>query len=88
MFQSLVARLYRLRLCNNHNPHILSQIVLVLSHNFFQTTPNTIASNRASQATRRDKADSKQARIRHNGCAKYQQFAGPGNTISFYVLEF
>ena len=88
MFQSLVARIYGRRPCNNHEPDIPSQIVLMLSHNFSQATPNAIASNRASQVTRGDKAGPKQPGIPHNNRPKYQQLAPQGKAIASYVLKF
>jgi hypothetical protein len=66
MFQRLVARSYGGWPCNNHHPDILSQSVLMLSHNFSQATPNTIATNRASQVTCGDKAGPRHSGIRNN----------------------
>jgi hypothetical protein len=51
IFQSSIARLRSVLLCNKHNPKVLSQIMLVLAHNLPQTPPDTIASYRASEAT-------------------------------------
>jgi hypothetical protein len=88
MFQSMVARVYGLTLSDNHNPHILSQSMLMLSYNLSQTTPNTISNNRASQPARGNKANARHSGIRHNNCTKHQQFAAMRKTISFYALEF
>jgi hypothetical protein len=51
MFQRLIACIYGRWPCNDHHPDILLQLVLMLSHDFFQATPNTIANNRASEVT-------------------------------------
>jgi hypothetical protein len=48
---------------NEHDPKIVSQMMLVQAHKFPQTTPNTIASNRATEMTRRNKPYAARARI-------------------------
>jgi hypothetical protein len=51
MFQRTIARVRCIASGNEHNPKALSQSVLVLTHNFPQTAPNTITNNCASDAT-------------------------------------
>jgi hypothetical protein len=36
---------------NNYNPKALSELVLVPTNNFSQTTPNPIANDRAAEAS-------------------------------------
>jgi hypothetical protein len=50
MFQRTIGGVRGVASGNEHNPKILAQIVLVLSHNFPHTAPNTIANNCASDA--------------------------------------
>ena len=71
IFQGAIARLYSVPPCNKHNPKVLSQIMLVPSHNLPQTPPDTIASNRVSEATGGNKADARQAGILDNRRAKH-----------------
>jgi hypothetical protein len=65
MFQRAIARGRRILPGNEHNPKAFSQVMLVLAHNFPQTAPNTIANNRASNATRSNKACTAGARMLH-----------------------
>jgi hypothetical protein len=51
MFQRAIVRGRGILPGNEHNPNAFSQVMLVLPHNFPKTTPNTIANDRASQAT-------------------------------------
>jgi len=51
MFQRAIARVCGIFPGNEHNPKALSQAMLVLAHNFAKTAPNTIANDRASEAT-------------------------------------
>jgi hypothetical protein len=49
--QRTIARVGCIASGNEHNPKAISQFVLMLPHNFSQTTPNTIANNCATDAT-------------------------------------
>jgi|GraSoiStandDraft_58_1057296.scaffolds.fasta_scaffold49523_3 hypothetical protein len=51
MFQRAIVRIRRIASGNEHYPEALSQFMLMLAHNFPQTASNTIANNRASNAT-------------------------------------
>jgi hypothetical protein len=51
MFQLAIVRRRSIPPGNEHNPNAFSQVMLVLAHNFPKTTPNTIANDRASEAT-------------------------------------
>jgi len=51
MFQLLIARVNGIASGNEHHPKAVSQIVLLLAQNFFQTAANAIANNRTSYAT-------------------------------------
>jgi len=51
MFQRVIARVRGILPGNEHHPKAFSQVMLVLAHNFPQTTPNTIANSCASYAT-------------------------------------
>jgi hypothetical protein len=51
MFQLLITRVTSIASGNQHHPKTPSQSVLVLTHNFPQTAPNTITNNCASNAT-------------------------------------
>jgi hypothetical protein len=73
---------------NNHNPKVLSQIMLVPTHNLPQTTADTIASDCPSETARGNKAGARQAGILDSRRAKHQQFAAPHQAVSFYALEF
>ena len=62
--------------------------MLVPSHNFPQTAPDTIANHRASERTRGYEADTAQAGILNCHCAEHQQFSTPHQAVSFNALVF
>jgi len=51
MFQLVIACANGIAPGNEHNPKAASQVVLVTTHNFSQTAPDTVANNCASNAT-------------------------------------
>jgi hypothetical protein len=51
MFQRAIVRVRGIASGNEHNPKTFPQFVLVLAHDFSQSTPNTIANSCASDAT-------------------------------------
>jgi len=51
MFQLLITRISSIASGNQHHPKLPSQSMLVLTHNFQETAPDTITNNRASHAT-------------------------------------
>jgi hypothetical protein len=56
MFQRAIARGRGILPGKKHNPKVLSQMILMLAHNFPQTAPNAIANSCASETTRSNKA--------------------------------
>jgi hypothetical protein len=62
--------------------------MLVLAHDFPQTTPDTIANYRASEATRSNEADATRAGILDCRRAKHQKFAVPYQAVALYALVF
>jgi len=65
MFQRTIARGRGIFPGNQNNPKAFSQIMLVVAHNFSQTTPNAITNNRASDPTRSNNACAAGARMLH-----------------------
>jgi len=62
--------------------------MLVPTHNFPQTPPDTAANHRTSKSAGGYEADTAQAGILHRNCTKHQQFAAPCTAVPFYALEF
>jgi hypothetical protein len=66
----VIARIRGIAPRNNHNPKVLSQIMLMLSHDLSQTTPDTIADYRAAEAARGNEPDTTQAGVLDCRCAE------------------
>jgi hypothetical protein len=58
-------------LSNQHDPEVLSQIMLMLPHYLTQTTPDAIANYRISQAPRGNEADTTKPGIGNYRCVDY-----------------
>jgi hypothetical protein len=88
IFQAAIARGRSVAPRNNHNPKVLSQIMLVPADNLPQTAADAIASDCASEAARSNKADARKAGVLDSHSAKHQQFAAHHQAVSFYALIF
>jgi hypothetical protein len=87
MFQLMIARVNGVASGDEHNPKAVSQIMLVTTHNFSQTAPDTVTSNCASNATRSDEADAARHGTLHCRKIEYQELAASFNPAVFYVIK-
>jgi hypothetical protein len=62
--------------------------MLMPAHNLPQTTPDTIANDCTSEATRSDEASTTQARIFDRRHTKGEQLAAPDEALSFHAFIF
>jgi len=87
MFQLMIARVNSIAFGDEHNPKAVSQIMLVTTHNFSQTAPDTVTNNRASNATRSDEADAARHGTLHWRKIEHQEFAASRRAAVFYVIK-
>jgi hypothetical protein len=87
MFQVMIARVNGVAFGDEHNPKAVSQIMLVTTHNFSQTAPDTVTSNCASNATRSDEADAARPGTLHWRKIEHQEFAASRRAAVFYVIK-
>jgi hypothetical protein len=73
---------------DDYKPKAFSQFVLVLAHNFSQTTPNAIANHRASEPLRRDETCTPRATILNRRSIQYQEVAAARDSVPFHTLVF
>jgi hypothetical protein len=73
--------------CDEHDPNVVSQIMLVRAYNFPQPTPNTIADNCTAKAPADDKTGTRRARTFHCESAKSNQLAALGSAFAFYAFK-
>jgi hypothetical protein len=62
--------------------------MLMLAHNFPQTTPDTIANHRVSEMTSSDEPNTTRAGILDHAYAEREQFTAPHQAVSFDALKF
>jgi hypothetical protein len=72
---------------DEHNPKVWSQIVLMHAHNFPETASNTVANNRAAQASARNKANASSARILHRESREHHELAACRVAGLFYSIK-
>jgi len=87
MFQLMIARVNSIAFGDEHNPKAVSQIMLVTTHNFSQTAPDTVTNNRASNATRSDEAEAARHGTLHWRKIEHQEFAASRRAAVFYVIK-
>jgi hypothetical protein len=87
MFQLMIARVNGVAFGDEHNPKAVSQIILVTTHNFSQTAPDTVTSNCSSNATRGDEADAAPHGTLHWRKIEHQEFAASRRAAVFYVIK-